>query len=55
MIIKCHLCKREFDTNRQRKDHERQAHPEGAIRYLLNDAAKKAATQINKDNDDDHQ
>lgn len=41
MIIKCHLCKREFDTTKQKKQHEKDAHPEGAVQYLINEAAKK--------------
>jgi hypothetical protein len=41
MIIKCRLCKREFATNRQRKDHERDSHPKDAVKYLLSAAAKR--------------
>jgi hypothetical protein len=45
MIIKCRLCKKEFDTKRQKNEHERMAHPEGAVQYHLNAAKKKAAIQ----------
>lgn len=48
MIIKCYLCKREFDTKKQCKDHERDAHPEGAVQYHINEAAKKVARQNTK-------
>jgi hypothetical protein len=41
MIIKCRLCKREFDTTKQKRQHEKDAHPEGSIQYLINEAKKK--------------
>jgi hypothetical protein len=39
MIIKCSLCKREFDTKKQKN--ETDAHSEGAVQYLINQAKKK--------------
>lgn len=46
MIIKCWICKREFDTKQQKKDHERNAHPGGIAQYLLEkDKATRAAQQ----------
>lgn len=41
MIIKCHLCKREFDKKHQLKDHERDAHPEGSVQFYLNRISKE--------------
>jgi hypothetical protein len=41
MIIKCRLCKKEFDTKKQKRQHEKDAHPEGAIQYLINEARRK--------------
>jgi hypothetical protein len=51
MIIKCKCCKREFDTQKQRKQHEKDAHPEGWLKYTLKQMEAKVSRHADNKGD----